>query len=294
MLLLASSFFLTLLQCSNAQNKTITTTADCNTIETDAGVALDLVNRHRRDGYVFGLFRVADAHELHIGSSTVLYLTLDVLETECSVLSRRHWESCEYGDTYSMDFGQCKIITYRSRLLKKPQLYGFNCTLSPVPPDLLECKDCPVKVEVLEVTEQHKNIATKALKKFNSESNHTNYFNVDKVEKILKMTASHEGYILGFSIKETNCSKSAQHADQALECDFLDDSHAHVGFCKARILNDPDKPDGRDVSCEVYQHWCVRTDWLLSARSTIGLIRIELFLLLPPTVSSLSPVTFLS
>ncbi|NXI50681.1 HRG protein, partial [Chloroceryle aenea] len=175
-------------------NQTSLTPADCNAIERDAGVALDLVNRHRRDGYVFGLFRVADAHELHIGNSSVLYLTLDVVETECSILSRRHWESCEYGDIHSMassspqadDFGQCKIITYTSQLLKKPQLFGFNCTLSPVPPDLLECKDCPVKVEILEVTEQHKNIAAKALKKFNSEGNHTNYFSVDKVEKILK------------------------------------------------------------------------------------------------------------
>ncbi|XP_010126202.1 PREDICTED: histidine-rich glycoprotein [Chlamydotis macqueenii] len=252
MLLLASAFFLTLLQCSNAQNKTSITPADCNTIETDAGVALDLVNRHRRDGYVFGLFRVADAHKLHAGNSSVLYLTLDVLETECSVLSRRHWESCEYSDIYSMDFGQCKIITYTSQLLKKPHLYGFNCTLSPVPPDLLDCKDCPVKVEVLEVTEQHKSIAAKALEKFNNEGNHTSYFNVDKVEKILKMTASREGHILGFSIKETNCSKSAQQEDQALECDFLDDWHAHVGFCKARIISDPDESDGTDISCEIY------------------------------------------
>ncbi|NWS94786.1 HRG protein, partial [Mionectes macconnelli] len=176
------------------------TPADCNTIETDAGVALDLVNKHRRDGYVFGLFRVADAHELHTGNSSVLYLTLDVLETECPVLSRKHWESCEYSDTYAMasngthtesytnnaDFGQCKIITYTNHLLKKPQLYGFNCTLSPVPPDLLECKDCPVKIEVLEVMEQHKDIAAKALKKFKTESTHTNYFAVDKVERVLK------------------------------------------------------------------------------------------------------------
>uniref|UniRef100_A0A8C5IXT4 Histidine-rich glycoprotein n=1 Tax=Junco hyemalis TaxID=40217 RepID=A0A8C5IXT4_JUNHY len=120
MLLLASAFFLTLLQGSSAQNEISITPADCNTIETDAGVALDLVNRHRRDGYVFGLFRVADAHELLYfrsnfsstdsvllallfqGNSTVLYLTLDVLETECSVLSRRHWESCDYSDTYPM------------------------------------------------------------------------------------------------------------------------------------------------------------------------------------------------
>ncbi|XP_062355411.1 histidine-rich glycoprotein [Cinclus cinclus] len=255
MLLLASAFFLTVLQCSNAQNEASITPADCNTIETDAGVALDLVNRHRRDGYVFGLFRVADAHELHLGNSTVLYLTLDVLETECSVLSRRHWESCEYSDTYPMDFGQCKIITYTNHLLKKPQLYGFNCTLSPVPSDLVECKDCPVKLEALEVTEQHKDIAKKALKKFNSEGNHTNNFAVDKVERILKMTASREGHILGFSIKETNCSKSMQETDQALECDFLHDWHAHTGFCKARIISDADEADGTDISCEIYHPW---------------------------------------
>ncbi|XP_009866048.1 PREDICTED: histidine-rich glycoprotein [Apaloderma vittatum] len=255
MLLLASAFFLTLLQCSNAQTKTSITPADCNTAEQDAGVALDLVNKHRRDGYVFGLFRVADAHEQRIGNTSILYLTLDVLETECPVLSRRHWESCEYSDIALMDFGQCKIITYTTQLLKKPHLYGFNCTLSPVPPDLLECKDCPVKIEVLEVTEQHKDIAAKALEKFNREGNHTGYFNVDKVEKTLKMTASREGHILGFSIKETNCSKSARQADQALECDFLDDWHAHVGFCKARVISDPDESDGTDIKCEIYEPW---------------------------------------
>ncbi|KAM6127513.1 LOW QUALITY PROTEIN: histidine-rich glycoprotein [Phoenicopterus ruber ruber] len=249
MLLLASAFFLTLLQCSDAQNKTSVTPADCNTIETDAGVALDLVNRHHRDGYVFALFRVADAHELHIGNSSVL--TLDVLETERSVLSRR--QSCEYSDTSPwQDFGQCKIITYTSQLLKKPQLYGFNCTLSPVPSDLLECKDCPMKVEVLEVTEQHKNIAAKALEKLNK-GNHTNYFDTDQV-KILKMTASHEGHILGFSIEETNCSKSAQRSSQ-LECDFLDDWHTRMGFRKARIISNPDEPDGTDTSCEICHPW---------------------------------------
>lgn len=58
-----------------------------------------------------------------------------------------------------------------------------------VPPDLLECKDCPVKDEVLEVTEQHKDNAAKTLKKFNSEGNYTKYFNVEKVEKILKMVS---------------------------------------------------------------------------------------------------------
>ncbi|XP_065604117.1 histidine-rich glycoprotein [Cyrtonyx montezumae] len=258
MLRLTSAFFLALLYCCSAQTQTrqVIAPADCDSIEADAGVALDLVNRHRQDGYVFGLLRVADAHKLHMENASILYLTLDVLETECSVLSGRPWETCEYGDLYFMDFGQCKIITYTSQLLKKPKLYGFNCTLSPVPPDLIECKDCPVKVELLEVTDQHKYIAAKLLEKFNREGNHTNYFKVNKVEKILKATATREAHLLGFSIKETNCSRGEQQqADEPLECEFLDDWHAHTGFCKARTVSDPDEPNGIEINCELYHPW---------------------------------------
>eukprot|EP00075_Anas_platyrhynchos_P030995 XP_027320248.1 histidine-rich glycoprotein isoform X1 [Anas platyrhynchos] len=255
MLYLTSFFFLTLLQCYNAQTKTRLTPTDCKTAEADAGVALDLVNRHRREGYVFGLFRVADAHELRTRNSSIFFLTLDVLETECPVISGRHWESCEYGDVYSMDFGQCKIIMHTSQLLKKPQLHAFNCTLSPVPPSLIQCKDCLVKGEVLEVTEQHKDTAAKALKKFNSESNHTNYFSVLKVEKVLKTTDSNEVLTLGFSIRETNCSKDVQQTQEALDCDVLDNWHAQKGFCKARIASDSDGPDRTDISCELYHPW---------------------------------------
>uniref|UniRef100_A0A8C3F4I6 Histidine-rich glycoprotein n=1 Tax=Chrysemys picta bellii TaxID=8478 RepID=A0A8C3F4I6_CHRPI len=92
MKLLSTALCLTLLLCSNAQSQTPVTSADCDSVETDAAVALDLINKHRRDGYIFTLFRVADAHEQQ---TVILYLTLNVLETQCSVLSRRHWEDCK-------------------------------------------------------------------------------------------------------------------------------------------------------------------------------------------------------
>uniref|UniRef100_A0A8C0ISI4 Histidine-rich glycoprotein n=1 Tax=Chelonoidis abingdonii TaxID=106734 RepID=A0A8C0ISI4_CHEAB len=95
MKLLSTALCLTLLLCSDAQSQTPVTSADCDTVETDAGVALDLINKDRRDGYIFTLFRVADAHEQQTENSSVFYLTLDVLETQCSVLSRRHWEACK-------------------------------------------------------------------------------------------------------------------------------------------------------------------------------------------------------
>lgn len=67
MLRVTSLLFLALLHCCNAQTKTsqVAAPTDCEAIQTEAGMALDLVNRHRQDGYVFGLFRVADAHRLH-------------------------------------------------------------------------------------------------------------------------------------------------------------------------------------------------------------------------------------
>lgn len=46
-----------------------------------------------------------------------------------------------------------------------------------------------MKLEALEVTEQHKDIAEKALEKFNREGNHTNNFAVDKVERVIKMVS---------------------------------------------------------------------------------------------------------
>lgn len=36
--------------------------ADCNAVEPIAGKVLDLINKGRRNGYIFELLRVADAH----------------------------------------------------------------------------------------------------------------------------------------------------------------------------------------------------------------------------------------
>ncbi|XP_026561500.1 histidine-rich glycoprotein-like [Pseudonaja textilis] len=56
-------------------------------IEKDAGVAQNLINKHRKEGYIFALFRK---------NASIAYLTLDVLEMQCPVISRKHWSSCEH------------------------------------------------------------------------------------------------------------------------------------------------------------------------------------------------------
>ncbi|XP_029766979.1 histidine-rich glycoprotein-like [Terrapene carolina triunguis] len=258
MKLLSTALCLTLLLCSNAQSQTPVTSADCDSVETDAGVALDLINKHRRDGYIFTLFRVADAHEQQTGNSSVLYLTLNVLETQCSVLSRRHWEDCKLPQHNEMVFGQCKTIMYINRQLKKEILHGYNCTVSPDHSQLYKCEqNCPGRPTALEDIEQHRGDAERALERYNEDSNHTQYFKVDKVQRATVQVTPQPGYFVEFTIKETCCSKSTPHANVS-ECEFLHDRHARVGFCKGKFASDTKNPDVLEISCEIYGPWCDR------------------------------------
>ncbi|XP_074925049.1 histidine-rich glycoprotein [Chelonoidis abingdonii] len=257
MKLLSTALCLTLLLCSDAQSQTPVTSADCDTVETDAGVALDLINKDRRDGYIFTLFRVADAHEQQTENSSVFYLTLDVLETQCSVLSRRHWEACKLSQHNEMVFGQCKTILYINRQLKKEILHGYNCTVSPDHSQLYKCEHCPGRATTLADIEQHRGNAERALERYNEDSNHTHYFKVDKVQRATMQLAPHAGYFVEFTVKETCCSKSTPHANVS-ECEFLHDKHARVGFCMGKFARDTKNPDVLEISCEIYGPWCDR------------------------------------
>ncbi|XP_034636428.1 uncharacterized protein LOC117882377 [Trachemys scripta elegans] len=255
MKLLSTALCLTLVLCSNAQSQTPVTSADCDSVETDAAVALDLINKHRRDGYIFTLFRVADAHEQQTGNSSVLYLTLNVLETQCSVLSRRHWEDCKLPQHNEMVFGQCKTIMYINRQLKKEILHGYNCTVSPDHSQLYKCEqNCPRRPTALEDIEQHRGDAERALERYNEDSNHTQYFKVDKVQRATTQITPQPGYFVEFTIKETCCSKSTPHANVS-ECEFLHDRYAHVGFCRGTFASDTKNPDVLEISCEIYDPW---------------------------------------
>uniref|UniRef100_A0A8C4XZ64 Cystatin fetuin-B-type domain-containing protein n=2 Tax=Gopherus TaxID=38771 RepID=A0A8C4XZ64_9SAUR len=69
----------------------------CNdsAVEAAADLALRQINANQREGYVLGLYRIfsVQEHPQKITGS-VFYLTLDVVETECHVLSRRLWKNC--------------------------------------------------------------------------------------------------------------------------------------------------------------------------------------------------------
>ncbi|ETE63529.1 Histidine-rich glycoprotein, partial [Ophiophagus hannah] len=205
---------------------------DCNDarIEKDAGVALNLINKHRKEGYIFALFRVADAHFQHVKNASIAYLTLDVLETQCP------------------DLGQCKAVVYINELSKRKLLYAYNCTVSPVPPKIFECEHCPV----LEDTEKHTEEANKILEKYRLGSSESNYFKVEKVQKVFSTVANHTVFIVEFIIKETRCPRNID-ATSVSQCEFLPDGKANLGFCIGKIVKETGAPDVVEVdSCVIY------------------------------------------
>nr|XP_060623408.1 histidine-rich glycoprotein [Anolis sagrei ordinatus] len=251
--LLAVAVFLAGLICCHTESPPALAPADCNDaqVEKDAAVALDLINKHRRHGYIFTLLRVADAHVQQLENTSMIYFTLDVLDTECPIVSGKHWSSCGDRQFYrNTEFGQCKAVVRIHEFHKK--LYGYNCTMSPVPSQLYECKDCPVRITVLEDAENYREEAQKLLEKYNEDSNQTHYFKLEKVQKIFMAIGSRTAYTVEFTIRETSCLRTTA-AKQVSECEFLHGRDAHVGFCKGRLIKDTTDPQEVELdSCEIY------------------------------------------
>eukprot|EP00069_Balaena_mysticetus_P017826 bmy_11080T0 len=129
-LLTAALFFILLIPL---QRSCAVSPTGCDAAEPVAGKALDLINKGWWDGYLFQLLRVTDVH-LDKGSTAVYYLVLDVKETDCSVLSRKHWDDCEPAVSIrpsDIVIGQCKVIAI-TRLdgSQNLRVNDFNCTTS--------------------------------------------------------------------------------------------------------------------------------------------------------------------
>uniref|UniRef100_A0A3Q0RRV1 Cystatin domain-containing protein n=1 Tax=Amphilophus citrinellus TaxID=61819 RepID=A0A3Q0RRV1_AMPCI len=66
-----------------------------------AELALTKINQNRKEGYIFGLRQIRGYYG-SLEFFVTFYLTLDVVETNCSVLSKKDWKSCEIRPTHNM------------------------------------------------------------------------------------------------------------------------------------------------------------------------------------------------
>ncbi|XP_003476981.2 fetuin-B [Cavia porcellus] len=196
-----------------------------------SGLALKHINADQQDGYVLGLNRVHDAWE-HIQGSrgSLFYLTLDVLETSCHVLSRKDWTDCGGRPLYESIYGQCKAAFYVNKSQRILLLLAYNCTLRPVSRRKLLCPDCPFPSTTDFSDDGILKAATETLAKYNNESASKQY-SLDKVTRVSRQWVSGPAYYVEYLIRESPCNKS-----QASSCPLQPSASAPVGFCHGSLI----------------------------------------------------------
>ncbi|KAM5165145.1 uncharacterized protein ACMZJ9_007577 [Mantella aurantiaca] len=256
---LALCLLLSLCSARSPPKLPILTPLNCNETNSQVGLAVDLINEDREDGFIIKPTRTKSIFEQKLSNvpgGSVYYIDIEVKETKCSVLSSIKWKDCEEQTSFHEEVtGQCKGIMYIARPWRILKILHYNCTLGTVSSSTIvsRCPDCPVIVR--DITPNIKAKVDSLVVKFNNlaapNNNQTHHFKLDEIERVRTQWVFGQSYFIYFTIKETDCLKTQENV--VLEnCNFLKDHQAHVGFCTGNTYTKPDKSDEYVVSCEIY------------------------------------------
>ncbi|XP_051847724.1 fetuin-B-like isoform X2 [Antechinus flavipes] len=201
-----------------------------------AGLALEKINEDRKEGYIFSLNRVADVQEhRQAGSGSVYYLTLDVLETYCHVLSKKNWKDCEARRLHDSIYGQCKAIFYVNLPRRILYLPAYNCTIRPVSSREIAtlCPDCPVLLPNNISDPWISQTVTESLKKINKEIGVGKAFHLFKVTEARTQWVVGPSFFVDFLVTESPCTKSLPKA-----CLPPLANAQPVGICEGSLIRD--------------------------------------------------------
>uniref|UniRef100_W5U9A4 Fetuin-B n=1 Tax=Ictalurus punctatus TaxID=7998 RepID=W5U9A4_ICTPU len=219
-----------------------------------AGEAIDKINQDRTTGYVFSLERVSNVHQTpHGETGEVFYLTIDILETKCHVLSKKSYKDCEsrnFGE--NPVYGQCKAAIYVNKPQRVSRLYKYSCSIRPVSASKIVqvCPDCPTLIS-LDNKEVEKTVKL-GLEKFNKESGLPNYFAPLNITRAISQGGLITMYSVEFTIQETVCSNKTD-VSEASKCDIMACEFAHKGFCRASHTLAHDGSEYLESKCEIYE-----------------------------------------
>ncbi|XP_006201048.1 fetuin-B isoform X2 [Vicugna pacos] len=214
-----------------------------------ANFVLQDINRNRKDGYVLSLNRVSDVREHRQGDlGSLFYYTLDVLETDCHVLSRRSWKSCSVRYLHLSVYGQCKAIFYINEARRIFYLAAYNCTLRPVSQLAIVrmCPDCPGPAGLSEPRVWE--AVTESLAEYNSRS--TSKYSLVKITKASSQWVTGPAYFVEYLITESPCAIS-----QASSCALQSSDSVPVGLCKGSLNRNEDDDTEKLVwvTCEFFK-----------------------------------------
>ncbi|KAL1250822.1 hypothetical protein QQF64_018618 [Cirrhinus molitorella] len=219
-----------------------------------AAEAMNKINLDRTEGYVFSLDRLSNVHYMKHGESgIVFYLTLDVLETKCHVISKKNWKNCEVRNPEEYPvYGQCKAVMYMNRVHRVTRLYKYSCTVRPVSASKIResCPDCPVQLP--EDHEAALKTVKMGMEKYNKESALANYFVPLNITRVFSQLHFGRFYSAEFTIQETVCS-SKTNVDDVSKCEVMGCKFAHKGFCKASHTVTVTGEENLSVNCEIFE-----------------------------------------
>ncbi|XP_076879410.1 fetuin B [Brachyhypopomus gauderio] len=218
-----------------------------------AAQAVDTINLDRTDGYVLALERLSNVHYTRHGETGVVYyLTIDVRETKCHVLSKKNWRNCEVRDIGGNPvYGQCRGVIYINKVHRVSRLYRYSCSIKPVPASKIVqvCPDCPVLIPV-----DNANVA-KAVRmgteKFNKNSMFANYFIPLNITRATSQGGFVTFYNVEFTIQETECSNKTDIAEIS-QCKIMTCEFAHKGLCRSS-LSYANGNEHLNAECEIFE-----------------------------------------
>ncbi|XP_005383328.1 PREDICTED: fetuin-B isoform X2 [Chinchilla lanigera] len=197
-----------------------------------SGMALQDINRDQQEGYALGLNRVHGVWEHRQDSQgSLFYLTLDVLETSCHVLSRKDWKDCGARLLHESVYGQCKAMFYVNKPKRILYLPAYNCTLRPVSRRKIHmmCPDCPSPSSTDLSDPRVLEAATESLAKYNSKSASKQY-SLDKVTRASHQWVVGPAYFVEYLIRESPCTKL-----HASSCSLQSSDSMPVGLCQGSL-----------------------------------------------------------
>ncbi|KAM5165147.1 fetuin-B-like [Mantella aurantiaca] len=231
------------------------TSIACNDSQAEAAADLSLrqLNAHRKEGLVLGLKQISNVQEqFDEENGSVFYLTLDVFETNCHVLSRKLWKECDTKPQHEAVFGQCKAIFQLNKPKRIAQLHNYDCTLAPAAEsEFFGCGGCLFSKPLNDTN--FVEIAKKSLGKFNSESDSIVYFLLKDITKAADQVIAGTAYHVEYTIHESSCNKSDEDPSQ---CEPMDCEVALTGYCNAVAVAHWSTPDDKNVtfvSCEIFE-----------------------------------------
>ncbi|XP_053706631.1 fetuin-B isoform X2 [Synchiropus splendidus] len=190
---------------------------------------LQQINQDQVQGYVLSLNRVYDFSRTDLQNSSVFSLQLDVLETRCHVISRRHWTQCEVRSIDRVPvFGECQAS---AAVDSSVRLQSYSCSTRKVPATevVQECPDCPTAESLQEPVVQE--VANLSLQRFNQESGLSRRFSLEHITRASFQWVVGPSYFVEFTIVETACPTTSDPADAA-DCSLRDCRSARRGFCE--------------------------------------------------------------